>query len=69
MTLPTVSASFQARNDRAWLVKFWQLQGKYVGIAIPFGLVLFILFYFDANVSVRLTLPLPFCIGTSVDRK
>lgn len=33
-------------------MRFWQLEGKYVGIAFPFGIVLFILFYFDANVSV-----------------
>jgi hypothetical protein len=52
MTLPVTSASFQAANDRPWLVRFWQLEGKWVGISLPFGLVLFILFYFDANVSV-----------------
>ena len=52
MTLPTTDASFRPANGRAWLVRFWQLEGKYVGIAFPFGLVLFILFYFDANVSV-----------------
>ena len=52
MTLPTTAASFQPANNRAWLVPFWQLEGKYVGIALPFGFILFILFYFDANVSV-----------------
>jgi hypothetical protein len=52
MTLPVTVASFQPANNRNWLVPFWQLQAKYVGIALPFGLVLFILFYFDANVSV-----------------
>jgi hypothetical protein len=52
MTLPVTSASFQAANNRPWLVSFWQLEGKWVGISLPFGLVLFILFYFDANVSV-----------------
>jgi len=51
MTLPTPSASFQPANDRAWLVRFWELPGRYVGIAFPFGFVLFILFYFDSNVS------------------
>ncbi|EIW68131.1 hypothetical protein TREMEDRAFT_69584 [Tremella mesenterica DSM 1558] len=51
MTLPTTSPSFQAVKGRPWLVRFWQLEGKWVGIAFPFGLVLFILFYFDANVS------------------
>jgi hypothetical protein len=52
MTLPVTRASFQPANNRAWLVPFWELQGQYVGIALPFGLILFILFYFDANVSV-----------------
>ena len=56
MTLPTTDVSFQPANGRPWLVKFWQLEAKYVGIAMPFGFVLFILFYFDANVSVSLVL-------------
>jgi len=51
MRLPTGNA-YQPANGREWLVRFWQLDGKHVGIALPFGLVLFILFYFDANVSV-----------------
>ncbi|WRT70568.1 uncharacterized protein IL334_007566 [Kwoniella shivajii] len=51
MTLPTTTSSFRPASDRPWLVKFWQLEGKWVGTALPFGLVLFILFYFDANVS------------------
>ncbi|WVQ70756.1 hypothetical protein IAR50_000278 [Cryptococcus sp. DSM 104548] len=51
MTLPTTASSFKPAGDRPWLVRFWQLEGKWVGIAFPFGLVLFILFYFDANVS------------------
>ncbi|ORY29678.1 HCO3 transporter family-domain-containing protein [Naematelia encephala] len=51
MTLPVTHSSFQPASGRAWLVRFWRLEGKYVGIALPFGLVLFILFYFDANVS------------------
>lgn len=51
MTLPTTNHSFQPAGNREWLVRFWQLEGKYVGIAFPFGIVLFILFYFDANVS------------------
>lgn len=54
MTLPTTNASFQPANGRQWLVRFWQLDGKYVGMALPFGIILFILFYFDANVSVSL---------------
>lgn len=49
-TLP-VGSAFQAANGRAWLVKFWELDGKWVGIALPFGIILWILFFFDHNVS------------------
>ncbi|KAK7048135.1 HCO3 transporter family-domain-containing protein [Favolaschia claudopus] len=49
-TLP-VAGAFQAAGGRDWLVKFWELDGKWVGIAFPFGLVLWILFFFDHNVS------------------
>lgn len=51
MTLPVVPHSFRPAGGREWLVKFWHLPGKYVGMAFPFGVILFILFYFDANVS------------------
>ncbi|PPR00437.1 hypothetical protein CVT24_004498 [Panaeolus cyanescens] len=50
LTLP-VGHAFRAAGDRPWLVKFWELEGKWVGIAIPFGFVLWILFFFDHNVS------------------
>ncbi|KIJ67316.1 hypothetical protein HYDPIDRAFT_108033 [Hydnomerulius pinastri MD-312] len=50
ITLP-VGGAFQAANGRAWLVKFWELDGKWVGVALPFGIVLWILFFFDHNVS------------------
>ncbi|KAF8635938.1 hypothetical protein AX15_000109 [Amanita polypyramis BW_CC] len=49
-TLP-VGGTFQAAGGREWLVRFWQLEGKWIGIALPFGLVLWILFFFDHNVS------------------
>ncbi|KZT12159.1 uncharacterized protein LAESUDRAFT_640800 [Laetiporus sulphureus 93-53] len=49
-TLPTGRA-FQPANGRAWLVRFWELDGKWVGIAFPFGVVLWVLFFFDHNVS------------------
>lgn len=52
-TLP-VSHAFQPAGGRDWLVKFWQLDGKWVGIALPFGFALWVLFFFDHNVSVSL---------------
>ncbi|KAH7913423.1 HCO3 transporter family-domain-containing protein [Hygrophoropsis aurantiaca] len=50
ITLP-VGGAFQAANGREWLVRFWHLEAKWVGIAFPFGIVLWILFFFDHNVS------------------
>jgi TRAP-type C4-dicarboxylate transport system permease small subunit len=59
VTLP-VGGAFQAAGDRSWLVKFWVLEGKWVGLALPFGFVLWILFFFDHNVSVSLIFFLPY---------
>ncbi|KAB8343064.1 hypothetical protein FH972_022658 [Carpinus fangiana] len=49
-TLPTSKAFFPTQ-DRPWLVDFWDISGSDVGIAIPFAMVLTILFWFDHNVS------------------
>lgn len=51
-TLP-ISGAFSAANGREWLVRFWELPAKWVGVAFPFGFVLWVLFFFDHNVSVR----------------
>jgi hypothetical protein len=53
-TLP-VGGAFQAAGGRDWLVKFWLLEGKWVGIAFPFGVALYVLFFFDHNVSVSVS--------------
>ncbi|KAF8902338.1 HCO3 transporter family-domain-containing protein [Gymnopilus junonius] len=50
ITLP-IGGAFQAAGGRNWLVKFWELDGKWVGIALPFGFILWVLFFFDHNVS------------------
>jgi hypothetical protein len=57
LTLP-VGAAFQPAHDRSWLVRFWQLDGKWVALAFPFGVILWVLFFFDHNVSVCLSLSL-----------
>lgn len=36
-TLP-VAGAFQPAGGRPWLVRFWELEGKYIGIAFPYGL-------------------------------
>lgn len=46
--LPT-SAAFFPTADRAWLVNFWDISVGDVFIAIPFAILLTILFYFDHN--------------------
>ena len=51
-TLP-IGGAFDAAGGRSWLVKFWLLDWKWIGIAVPFGIALWILFFFDHNVSVR----------------
>ena len=51
LTLP-VGAAFQPTHGRSWLVRFWQLDGKWVALALPFGILLWVLFFFDHNVSV-----------------
>ena len=59
LTLP-IAGAFQAAGDRQWLVRFWEIETKWVGIALPFGIVLWILFFFDHNVSVSLHLSICF---------
>ncbi|KAI0718217.1 anion exchanging protein [Cerioporus squamosus] len=63
-TLPTGHA-FMPAGDRPWLVRFWELDGKWVGIAFPFGFALWVLFFFDHNVSVC---PLHWILDGSGDR-
>ncbi|EPS30081.1 hypothetical protein PDE_05031 [Penicillium oxalicum 114-2] len=49
-TLPTSKAFFPTL-DRPWLVRFWDISVGDIFLAIPFALLLTILFYFDHNVS------------------
>ena len=51
LTLP-IARAFQAAGGRQWLVSFWKFETKWVGIALPFGITLWTLFFFDHNVSV-----------------
>ncbi|EEB06144.1 HC03 family inorganic anion exchanger [Schizosaccharomyces japonicus yFS275] len=48
--LPT-SKAFEPSEHRSWLVHFWRISVGDVFLAIPFAIVLTILFYFDHNVS------------------
>ena len=46
--LPT-SIAFEPTSDRSWLVPFWELDAGYVFLALPFAILLTILFWFDHN--------------------
>jgi hypothetical protein len=47
-TLPT-SRAFFPTSDRGWFIHFWDIRVSDVFIAIPFAILLTILFYFDHN--------------------
>ncbi|GAA6047562.1 hypothetical protein JCM3770_005809 [Rhodotorula araucariae] len=46
-----VTATFRPTLPRDWVVPFWDLPVKWVFVALPFGCLVTILFYFDNNVS------------------
>ncbi|KAI9889115.1 MAG: hypothetical protein M1814_005776 [Vezdaea aestivalis] len=48
--LPT-SKSFSPTQDRGWLVHFWEISVSDIFLAMPFAILLTILFWFDHNVS------------------
>lgn len=48
--LPT-SRAFFPTTDRSWAVNFWDVSAAEVFIALPFAILLTILFWFDHNVS------------------
>lgn len=50
LTLPTSKAFFPT-TDRGWFIDFWDISIGDVFVAIPFAILLAILFYFDHNVS------------------
>ncbi|EFW20338.1 hypothetical protein D8B26_003266 [Coccidioides posadasii str. Silveira] len=49
-TLPTTKAFFPTL-DRGWLVHFWDIDVSDIFLAVPFAMLLTILFWFDHNVS------------------
>lgn len=46
-----ISKAFFPTSDRPWFVHFWDVSAGEVFLALPFGLLLTILFWFDHNVS------------------
>lgn len=51
--LPRVphTRAFYPSQDRSWLIDFWNLEARYVFAAMPIGILLTLLFYYDHNVS------------------
>lgn len=47
-TLPTNTA-FEPTSDRGWFIHFWDIRVSDIFLAIPFAVLLTILFYFDHN--------------------
>ncbi|KAM0750331.1 hypothetical protein T439DRAFT_381031 [Meredithblackwellia eburnea MCA 4105] len=46
-----ITKAFTPSTDRGWVVEFWNLPVKWVFVALPFGCLVTLLFYFDNNVS------------------
>ncbi|KEQ68159.1 HCO3 transporter family protein [Aureobasidium namibiae CBS 147.97] len=46
-----ITKSFHPTADRSWLIYFWHLDVKWVFVAVPFGFLLMLLFYYDHNIS------------------
>ncbi|KAG8672104.1 hypothetical protein FPOAC2_05471 [Fusarium poae] len=46
-----VTKAFYPTQSRNWLIDFWNLEAKWVFIALPFGFLTMLLFYYDHNVS------------------
>lgn len=49
--VPIVGA-FQPTQDRDWVIDFWNLDVKWVFVALPFGFLMMLLFYYD-HVSLK----------------
>ena len=64
-TLPTSKAFFPTQ-DRGWFIHFWDINVGDIFIAIPFAVLLTILFYFDHNgKNTPLSRSAVFFLGTS----
>ncbi|KAL8960004.1 MAG: hypothetical protein Q9193_003223 [Seirophora villosa] len=55
-TLPTSKAFFPTQ-DRGWLIRFWEIDVGDVFLAIPFAVLLTVLFYFDHNGLLGIPFP------------
>ncbi|GME54975.1 putative hco3- transporter family protein [Neofusicoccum parvum] len=51
LTFVPTTRAFYPTQPRDWLIDFWNLDVKWVFVALPFGFLLMLLFYYDHNVS------------------
>ncbi|KAF3025412.1 hypothetical protein E8E15_010075 [Penicillium rubens] len=51
MTRVPISKAFYPTQPRGWLIHFWELDAKWIFVALPFGFLIMLLFYYDHNVS------------------
>jgi hypothetical protein len=42
-----VTPAFQPTQDRNWVIDFWNLDVEWVFVALPFGFLMMLLFYYD----------------------
>lgn len=47
VTRVPVTAAFQPTQSRSWVIDFWNLDVKWVFVALPFGFLVMLLFYYD----------------------
>ncbi|KAF2150251.1 hypothetical protein K461DRAFT_281488 [Myriangium duriaei CBS 260.36] len=50
LKLPTAPA-FHPSQPRSWFIQFYTLEAKWVFVALPIGILLTLLFYYDHNIS------------------
>ncbi|KAM5360160.1 hypothetical protein ACJA88_014922 [Fusarium oxysporum] len=46
-----VTTAFYPTQQRSWLINFWNLDVRWIFVAMPFGFLTMLLFYYDHNVS------------------
>ncbi|PGH11478.1 hypothetical protein AJ79_04853 [Helicocarpus griseus UAMH5409] len=46
-----ITKAFHPTQPRNWLIDFWELDVKWIFVAVPFGFLTMLLFYYDHNVS------------------
>ncbi|KAM0242831.1 hypothetical protein ACHAP5_007165 [Fusarium lateritium] len=54
--------AFYPTQDRSWLIDFWNLEVKWIFVAVPFGFLTMLLFYYD-HVGHLMHLPLSTRLG------